>query len=93
MKDKIPAAAGMPCWLWNRTFIPVIFGPKHISGLVVEADGLHAMSVPRRDQERLEVLKYRGRVYPPERTRRFVKRRKPASQRAKELRKRLLALL
>jgi len=80
---------GSVYWLpENRTFIAAKIGTKQIHGLVVEADGLHALRIPK--DTRLAPATFKGQPYPPAKMRGHLRRMKPATAGARKLRGELL---
>ena len=71
----------------QRAFIPVIEGPKRITGLVIEADGWHAMTI--NPNTRTRPCLYKGKPYTPHRLMAHVRRWKPATKGARKLIRRL----
>lgn len=80
---------GKAYWEHGRTFVPVVIGRKHITGLVIEADGFHTYKLPL--SERLPTVQYRGQDYPTRRLLAFLRKRRGASDTAEALRKRVIA--
>jgi len=78
---------GEVCWAHNRTFIVGKVGPKFVTGLVVEADGVKTAKVPARE---LIPALYKGKPYPASKMRGHLRRMKGLTKGAKALRKELL---
>ena len=75
-------------WLQGRTFIMAKEGRKFITGLVIEADGLHTHKIPAREQ--LKPVQFHGGEYPARKVRGWLRKMKPATKGARQLRKDLL---
>jgi len=82
---------GSVYWLHNRTFIAAKIGTKRIKGLVIEADGLHAHQLHVDEAAALRPANYRGGSYPARKLRGHLRRMKPATAGARQLRQVLLA--
>ena len=79
---------GKVYWLHNRVFIPGKLGHKWITGLVIEADGLHTAKVPA--TENLEEAQYKGKPYPARKMRGHLRKMKPQTKGARAIRNQLI---
>lgn len=86
---------GKAYWIaYSRTFIPVIEGRKHITGLVIEADGFHVHKEP--SEARLQPVWWRAnpktirQEYPRRKLLAFIRKRRGATATAEKLRKRVI---
>lgn len=82
---------GSVYWLHSRTFIAAKIGTKRIKGLVIEADGLHAHQLHVDEAAALRPATYKGSAYPAPKLRGHLRRLKPATAGARQLREALLA--
>lgn len=73
-------------WFGGRTFAPVVIGRKKVTGLVIEADGLHTLALSKDDTRLLRPVN----DYPWRKVRGFIRKRRPTTKQSKTLRKRLL---
>ena len=75
-------------WLHNRIFIPGKIGRKWVTGLVIEADGLHTAKVDA--SETLPEAQYKGQPYPARKMRGHLRKMKPQTKAAQAIRKQLI---
>ena len=75
-------------WNGGRVFILCQIGRKYLTGLVIEADGLHTQQVGLRDK--LQPASYHGKPYPARKMRGWLRKLKPATKAAKKFRKSII---
>lgn len=80
--------AGKAYWTGGRTFVPVVVGRKHVTGLAVEPEGLGIHS--ELATERLSPVEYRGEAYPTRKLLAFLRARRGTTEGAEKLRKRII---
>ena len=87
-KPRFEFEKGAVYWLGGRTFIAGRIGRPFVTGLVIEADGLHSKRVPAGTE--LPRAKYRGEDYPQRKMRGHLRKMKTQTQSAKAIRADLL---